>query len=86
MVNSVQKALGYRDILYNVKQDKFVTYAEGDNYKILNISTGGGGGGGRFPVVELPTALVLLVLVICSGIPTWKSSSSGTAQSGTCWW
>ena len=45
MVNSVQKALGYRDILYNVKQDKFVTYAEGDNYKILNINTGGGGGG-----------------------------------------
>ena len=44
MVNSVQKALGYRDILYNVKQDKFVTYAEGDNYKILNINTGGGGG------------------------------------------
>jgi len=42
MLNNVKKSLGYRDIIYNVKQDKFYTYEVGDQYKELDIETGGG--------------------------------------------
>lgn len=48
MINSVQKNLGYRDIIYNVRTDKFYTFKEGDNYEELDIVTGGGG-------VEVPS-------------------------------
>ena len=41
MVNSVQKKLGYRDIIYNVKTDEFFTVMPGDNYEKLDIETGG---------------------------------------------
>ena len=37
MVNSVQKNLGYRDIIYNVKTDEFFTVKPGDNYEKLDI-------------------------------------------------
>ena len=40
MVNSVQKRLGYRDVLYNVKTEKFVTGTAGDNYKDLGFVSG----------------------------------------------
>ena len=46
MLNNVQKILGYRDIIYNVKTGKFLTYVEGDNYKELDIDAGGVGSGG----------------------------------------
>ena len=40
MVNSVQKKLGYRDVIYNVKTKKFVTGAPGDNYRELDAVSG----------------------------------------------
>ncbi len=46
MLNNVQKILGYRDIIYNVKTSKFFTYVEGDNYQELDIDAGGVGSGG----------------------------------------
>ena len=46
MLNNVQKGLGYRDIIYNVRTDKFFTYKEGDNYEELAIASGGVGSGG----------------------------------------
>ena len=45
MVNSVQKKLGYRDVIYNVKTEKFVTGAPGDNYRDLEIKAGIENGG-----------------------------------------
>ena len=45
MVNSVQKKLGYRDVIYNVKTEKFVTGAPGDNYRDLAIKAGIENGG-----------------------------------------
>ena len=45
MVNSVQKKLGYRDVIYNVKTEKFVTGAPGDNYRDLEIKAGIESGG-----------------------------------------
>ena len=46
MLNSVQKNLGYRDIIYNTRTEKFFTYKEGDNYEELDIATGGVDSGG----------------------------------------
>ncbi len=46
MANSVQKGLGYRNIIYNVKTEKFFTYAEGDNYTEVDVAAGGVGSGG----------------------------------------
>ena len=45
MVNSVKKSLGYRDIIYNIKTEKFFTYTDGDNYQELAISAGSASGG-----------------------------------------
>ena len=45
MVNSVQKRLGYRDVIYNVKTEKFVTGAPGDNYRDLEVKAGVESGG-----------------------------------------
>ena len=42
MINNVQKKFGYRDIIYNIKTDKFYTFKEGDNYEELEIEIGGG--------------------------------------------
>ena len=42
MINNVQQKLGYRDIIYNIKTDKFYTFIEGDNYEELDIESGGG--------------------------------------------
>ena len=46
MINNVQKILGYRDIVYNTKTEKFFTLSEGDNYTELDIDAGGVGSGG----------------------------------------
>ena len=46
MLNNVQRILGYRDIIYNVKTGKFFTFIEGDNYQELDIDAGGVGSGG----------------------------------------
>jgi len=40
MVNSVQRKLGYRDVLYNIKTEKFVTGTPGDNYLDLDAVSG----------------------------------------------
>lgn len=48
MLNNVKKALGYRDVIYNIKQDKFYTYEVGDQFEQLDIESGGG-------VPEVPT-------------------------------
>ena len=39
MLNNVKKGLGYRDIIYNVKQDKFYTYEVGDQYQELELKS-----------------------------------------------
>jgi len=41
MLNNVKKALGYRDIIYNVLQNKFYTYVVGDQFQELDIKTEG---------------------------------------------
>ena len=56
MANSVQKNLGYRNIIYNVRTEKFYTFSEGDNYEELDIALGGGEGEQAAPT----TASVLL--------------------------
>ena len=40
-INNVQKGLGYRDIIYNVRTEKFYTMKAGDNYEELDIQSGG---------------------------------------------
>ena len=40
MLNNVKKALGYRDIIYNVEQKKFYTFEVGDQFSQLDISSG----------------------------------------------
>ena len=46
MINSVQKNLGYRNIVYNIRTSKFYTLLPGDNYDELDIQAGGVGSGG----------------------------------------
>ena len=45
MLSNVKKALGYRDIIYNIRQDKFYTTVEGDQFEVLDIATGVESGG-----------------------------------------
>ena len=40
MFNSVQKALGYRDVYYNIKSKKYFTDAVGDEYEPLPVVAG----------------------------------------------
>ena len=40
MFNSVKKALGYRDVYYNVKNKKYWTDAPGDQYAPLPVVSG----------------------------------------------
>ena len=70
MINSVQKGLGYRNLVYNIKSEKYFTYAEGDNYEELDIAAGGVGSGGTADRPDTPeigdlfwdTTLDLLVI------------------------
>ena len=45
MLNSVKKALGYRDIIYNVEQKLFYTFETGDQFAPLDIASGVESGG-----------------------------------------
>ena len=45
MLNSVKKALGYRDIIYNVEQKQFYTFEVGDQFSPLDIAGGVESGG-----------------------------------------
>ena len=40
MFNSVKKALGYRDVYYNIKSKKYFTDAPGDQYAPLPVVAG----------------------------------------------
>lgn len=44
-IYGAQRARGYYNIVYNIKNNKFFVPLPGDNYYELNIQTGGGGGG-----------------------------------------
>ena len=46
MLNSVKQSLGYRDVIYNIKQDKFYTFEIGDQFRALDIETGGSASSG----------------------------------------
>ena len=84
MANSVQKGLGYRDVIYNIKRNKFYTFAEGDNYTELDIDAGGvsSGGTGDRPgtpsVGDLFWDTDLEILVIWNG-SSWEPVGSGGA-------
>ena len=41
MLNNVKKVFGYRDIIYNVLQNKFYTYEVGDQFQELDIKSEG---------------------------------------------
>ena len=45
MLTNVKRALGYRDLIYNIKQAKFYTYEVGDQFEQLDISAGVESGG-----------------------------------------
>ena len=38
MLNKVKQGLGYRDVIYNIKTNKFFELVDGDNYKEIDIS------------------------------------------------
>lgn len=42
MLNNIQRALGYREVVYNIRNDEFWTLDEGDNYSELNVSVDSG--------------------------------------------
>jgi len=42
MLNTVKRSLGYRDIVYNIYQDRFFALEIGDQYEPLDIEAGGG--------------------------------------------
>ncbi len=46
MLNNENKRLGYTEVYYNYKADKFFTEDFGNQFKELNITLSGGGGGG----------------------------------------
>ena len=58
MPNSVQRKLGYTDVIYNKKTGKFYENAPGDNYEQLNISSGGDGSAGGVGVTTADVTLV----------------------------
>lgn len=61
MLNNAQRKLGFREVIYNMKNGKFFAHKPGDQYSELDISIGSGGDvdaiqPGRLPVVSvLPT-------------------------------
>lgn len=38
MLTNAQRKLGYKEIVYNFKTQKFYTFKEGDNYEDLNVN------------------------------------------------
>ena len=57
MTNNAQQKLGYRDIVFNVKTNKFYEHRPGDNYKELDINLDEGDDSGA---AETTTSNVLL--------------------------
>lgn len=47
MINNENRRVGYTEVYYNYKTDAFFTEDPGNQFRSLNISTGGGGGGGN---------------------------------------
>ena len=84
MANSVQKNLGYRDVIYNIKQKQFYTFSEGDNYVELDIDASGVGSGGTADRPGSPSVGDLFwdtdlgILVIWDG-SSWEPVGSGDA-------
>jgi len=83
MVNNVQKALGYRDLVYNISSQEFWTTAPGDNYRKLDIEMGVSSGGTNDKpsspnIGELYWDTDLNQLVIWNG-SIWEPVGSGTA-------
>ena len=82
MANSVQKSLGYRDVIYNINQKQFYTFAEGDNYVELDIDASGVGSGGTADRPDSPSTGDLFwdtdleILVIWNG-SSWEPVGSG---------
>ena len=82
MINSVQKGLGYRDVIYNIKQNQFYTFAPGDNYIELDIDASGVGSGGTGDRPDNPSVGDLFwdtdleILVIWNG-SSWEPVGSG---------
>ena len=75
MVNSVQKRLGYRDVLYNVKTEKFITNAPGDNYRDLKIQTGEVPSGGTDDRPSEPNVGELFWDTDLDSLVVWDGSS-----------
>lgn len=57
MTNSAQQKLGYRDIVFNVKTNKFYEHKPGDNYKELDINLDGGDDSGAAATTTSNVAL-----------------------------
>ena len=56
MANTVQRKLGYRDIIYNIRTKKFYEFHEGDNYGELDITFGDDGFSGDYnDLINKPT-------------------------------
>ena len=81
MVNSVQKNLGYRDVIYNIKTNDFFTVKPGDNYEKLAIAAGvESGGTGDRPSEPQPGEIFwdtdLGQLIVWNG-SAWEPVGSG---------
>ena len=81
MVNSVQKNLGYRDVIYNIKTNDFFTVKPGDNYEKLAIAAGvESGGTGDRPSSPQPGEIFwdtdLGQLIVWNG-SAWEPVGSG---------
>ena len=46
MINNENRRVGYTEVYYNYKTDAFFTEDPGNQFRVLDVSTGGGGGGG----------------------------------------
>ena len=81
MLTNVKRALGYRDLIYNIRQNKFYTSEVGDQFKQVDIATGvESGGTGDRPTTPSPGDLFwdtdLGELVIWNG-SSWEPVGSG---------
>lgn len=74
MLNNVKKSLGYRDIIYNVKQEKFYTFEVGDQYKELDISTGSVESGGTGERPNDPETGDLFYDITLNQLVVWNGS------------
>jgi hypothetical protein len=85
MLNSNKRALGYRDVIFNIRTGEFYEYVDGDNYKVLPIQTETPSGGtadrpSNPEVGDLFWDTDLESLVIWNG-SEWEPVGSGSAAS-----